>query len=61
MNVEPLLTKRGAADLLGCCTRTVENLIAQGKLRAVKVGVAVRIDPIDLRAFIESAKVLGAK
>jgi len=54
--VEPLLTKSQAAKLLAVCPRTVDNLIAAGRLKVVKLGTAARIDPRDLRAFIDAAK-----
>jgi len=54
--VEPLMTKSAAAKLLGVCPRTIDNLIAAGRLEVVKVGTAARIDPKDLRAFIDQAK-----
>jgi excisionase family DNA binding protein len=55
-HVEALLTKRQAAKLLHCCPRTIDNLARAGKLPVVKVGSATRIDPIDLRRYIESQK-----
>jgi excisionase family DNA binding protein len=54
--VERLLTKKAAAEILGVCPRTVDNLLARGQLRPVKLGSLVRVDPADLRACIESLK-----
>jgi excisionase family DNA binding protein len=54
--VEPLLKKADAARLLDVCPRTIDNLIAAGRLKTVKIGTAARIDPRDLRAFIDQAK-----
>jgi Helix-turn-helix domain len=54
--VEPLLRKADVARTLGVCQRSVDGYIAAGKLKIVKLGVAVRIDPADLRAFVEAAK-----
>jgi excisionase family DNA binding protein len=54
--VEPLLTKAQTAKLLAVCPRTVDNMIADGRLKLVKLGTAARIDPRDLRAFIDAAK-----
>ena len=51
-----LLTKKQAAKWLKVCERTVTSLIASGKLRAVKFDRAVRIDPDDLRAFVDASK-----
>lgn len=56
VTVEPLLTYRGAAAVLGVTDRTVWKLVDQGDLPAVRFGRSVRIDPADLRAFVESAK-----
>lgn len=56
-NVERLLTYREAGDRLGVSDRTIWQLVNDGKLPAVKFGRSVRIDPADLRAFIEQAKV----
>jgi excisionase family DNA binding protein len=57
--VEPLLTKAQTAKLLGVCSRTVDNMVASGRLKLVKLGTAARIDPRDLRAFIDAAKQTG--
>lgn len=53
---ERLLTKRQSAARAAVCERTIGSLIASGKLRCVRIGRAVRIDPRDLEAFIERAK-----
>jgi excisionase family DNA binding protein len=54
--LEPLIDKRTTAARLGVSVRTVENLVADGKLRAVKINTAVRFDPADVQSFIEMAK-----
>lgn len=54
--VDPLLTYREAAGVLGVTDRTVWTLVDRGDLPAVRFGRSVRIDPADLRAFINSAK-----
>ena len=56
VTVEPLLTYRQAAEVLGVTDRTVWALVDSGRLPAVRFGRSVRIDPTDLRAFIEHAK-----
>ena len=61
-NAEPsvggnLLTYKLAADWLGCSERSVFTLVKTGQLPAVRFGGLVRIDPTDLDAFIERAKV----
>lgn len=46
----PLLTTRDAANLLRVHRRTVERLIAAGRLRAVRVGGRWRLDEGHLSA-----------
>ena len=55
-SVEPLLTYRDAARLLGITERSVWALVQRGEIPAVRFGRTVRIDPADLRAFIDSSK-----
>lgn len=52
----PLLTYRQAAQVLGVTDRTLRTLVSEGRLPAVRFGRSVRIDPADLRRFIDSAK-----
>lgn len=54
--VERLLTYRETARLLGVTERTVWSLVDRGELAAVRFGRSVRIDPRDLRAFIDGAR-----
>ncbi|MCH8151117.1 MAG: helix-turn-helix domain-containing protein [Planctomycetes bacterium] len=54
--VEGLLTYDQAGKLLGVTGRTVWTLVHRGGLPAVPFGHSVRIDPADLRAFIERSK-----
>lgn len=54
--VEGLLTYDQAAKLLGVTGRTVWTLVHRGGLPAVRFGRSVRIDPADLRAFIDRSK-----
>lgn len=54
--VERLLTYREAGKLLGVTERTVWTLVADGELPAVRFGRSVRIDPADLRAYIDRCK-----
>lgn len=51
-----LLTLRQTAEQLALCERSIRSLISAGRLKAVRFGRAVRVDPIDLRAFIERSK-----
>jgi excisionase family DNA binding protein len=52
----PLLTYRQAAQVLGVTDRTLRTLVREGRLPAVRFGRSVRIDPADLRRFIDTAK-----
>jgi len=54
--MHPLLTYREAAKVLGVTPRTVWTLVQAGTLPAVRFGRSVRIDPTDLRRFIDRAK-----
>ena len=54
--VEGLLTYDHAGKLLGVTGRTVWTLVDRGDLPAVRFGHSVRIDPADLRAFIDRSK-----
>lgn len=54
--IDALLTYRQAAKVLGITERTIWSLVNEGMLPAVRFGRSVRIDPADLRAFIERAK-----
>lgn len=58
--IEGLLTYDQAGKLLGVTGRTVWTLVHRGDLLAVRFRHSVRIDPADLRAFIEQAKGRGA-
>ena len=59
--LEPLLTYAGAAKVLGVTDRTVWGLVNSRELPAVRIGRSVRIDPADLRAFIERQKHVGVQ
>ncbi len=54
--MHPLLTYREAATVLGVTPRTVWTLVQAGTLPAARFGRSVRIDPADLRRFIDRAK-----
>ena len=51
-----LLNRSEAADLLNVSRRTIGNLVADGRLRPVRLGRRVLFDPHDMRQLIESAK-----
>ena len=55
----PLMTYEEAADWLRVTSRTVRQLVRDDKLRVVRFGGSVRIDPSDLRSFIRNAKTEG--
>jgi excisionase family DNA binding protein len=50
--IEPLLTRKQAAELLGMSESWVKKEIREKRLRQVKLGKLVRIEPQDLRNFI---------
>jgi len=51
-----LLTVEEVADLLRLSTRQVRRLIADGRLQAVHLGRAVRVEPGALARLIEDGK-----
>ena len=55
-SIERLLSYEQAGKLLGVTGRTVWALVHRGDLLAVRFGHSVRIDPADLRAFIDRSK-----
>lgn len=54
--VEKLLTYRETAIRLGVTERTIFSMVDRGELPAVRFGRSVRVDPADLRRFIDKAK-----
>ena len=55
-SIEELLTYDQAGKMLGVSGRTVWTLVNRGELPAVRFRRSVRIDPVDLRAFIDRSK-----
>jgi len=55
-SLEPLLSKKQVAAILGCHERSVERLVSAGRLPVVHVGAKCRIEPRDVRNFIEASK-----
>lgn len=49
---EPFLDVASIAELLGVNHRTVRAWIAEGRLRAVRVGAQIRVEPAALREFL---------
>ena len=56
MTFERLLSFDEVAEILCVSSRTVYTLVKRGELSALKVGSGNRVDPLDLRRFIEQAK-----
>ena len=54
--IDRLFTYEQTGKLLGVTGRTVWTLVDRGALPAVRFGHNVRIDPADLRAFIDRSK-----
>jgi len=54
--LDQLITYRAAARILGVTERTLWTIMNRGDLPAVRFGRNVRIDPTDLRAFIDRSK-----
>ena len=54
-----LITKGDAAELLGVSLRTIERLIAAGRLPLVHVEGAARIRVVDLEAYVQALEVDG--
>jgi excisionase family DNA binding protein len=54
---EPLITKRGVSVVLGASERTVDRLVAAGRLRAYRIGGHRRLRLDDLEAFIAESEV----
>lgn len=51
-----LLPAPDAARVIGVSERTLFTLTKGGKIPAVRIGRAVRYDPVDIQKFIERAK-----
>ncbi len=56
----PLLTRQSAAKVLAISARKLDQLVADGKLRRIKIGASVRFLLSDLQAFIEAARAESA-
>jgi excisionase family DNA binding protein len=55
-SLQPLLDKKAAAAFLGCGLRTLDKMVSDGILTAIKFNWLVKFDPADLKAFVESRK-----
>lgn len=49
-----LLTEKQVSQILQCCEKTVFTLRKAGKIRAVKMGKAVRYTPSEVDRFINA-------
>lgn len=56
MSEKRLWSIREAANFLNVPAPTVRQLLAEGRLPGVKIGKHWRIDPDDLRAWLEEEK-----
>lgn len=54
--LDPLLNYEQAAEILGVTERSIWNYVDRGELPCVRFGKSVRIDPADLRAYIDRCK-----
>jgi excisionase family DNA binding protein len=54
--IRPLLNRAAVAATLAVSIRTVDTLIANGSLRPVRLGKAVRFRQEDVEAFLEGAR-----
>jgi len=53
---EGLLTVRQVAALWGVSEKTVRRLIATGRLRCIRIGRLIRIDPGDVSRWLSARK-----
>jgi excisionase family DNA binding protein len=51
---ENLLTRKRSAEFLDVSLRTLDRLVAERELVAVKIGRSVRIDPRELDRYVDS-------
>jgi excisionase family DNA binding protein len=49
---EPLLSVVDVAERLGVSVRTIRTMINDGRIRAVRVGVQIRVEPAALREYL---------
>ena len=57
MDDRKLLTVDQLAEKLAVNPLTVRRMVQRGQLTAVRIGRAVRFDPVDVDAFLASVKV----
>ena len=56
MSEQLLMTRAESAKSLRLCERTLWRMTKQGEIPCVRVGRAVRYDPVDLTAWIARRK-----
>jgi len=52
--MQRLLEVHEVAYYLKCSQETVRRLIREGKLTAIRLGTQWRVDPLDLKAFMDA-------
>lgn len=56
-DIEMLYTVEQVAEILQVSTKTVRNLVKERKIKAVRVGVQIRIRKEDLDSYLESQSI----
>jgi putative molybdopterin biosynthesis protein len=51
---DQMLTTKQVATLLNCTPQTIQDLIKRGELPAIRLGRQFRIEPAELRRYIET-------
>ena len=60
-NTSQLLNRAQAAALLGVALRTIDELLANGSLKCVRIGRSVRFRQTTLEDFIEANETAATK
>ena len=55
-----LLTLAEVSDALGVSTRSIRRFIADGRLKAHRIGHVVRVDPSDVMTFFDAGRIVPA-
>jgi excisionase family DNA binding protein len=58
-DLEPLLTLEQVAPLLGYTHWSVRQLVKSGKLRCIRFGQKILLEPSEVRRFLNSARQQG--
>lgn len=58
-DLEPLLTLEQVAPLLGYTHWSVRQLVKSGKLRCIRFGQKILLEPAEVRQFLDSARQRG--